>query len=153
MLFPEALYELSARDRQVTWLDPGMFGFPQLRSTAVGVNGSVSQQVPDGRVLLLFHACAFFDPAAAGTSTLRRLLIRPPVALTQEIWLRESRDIQWPASSNPANQNYELTFSGSLAVPPLWFVQAYGEFSAAAGNEIALNIAGMLIPAGNIQRV
>lgn len=155
--YPEALFELSGRDRQVTWLDPAFYGpvgatlTGALRSVTIGTDGSVSQQVPDGRALLLQHVCAYFAPGtAANNCSLQRILVRPPTALTLEMWLREQRI---EAADVDAAQGYELTWQGSLIVPPLWFVQAYGEFSAGADNEVAINIAGMLIPVGNFARV
>lgn len=152
--WPEGLYQLSARDRQVTWLDPLLDGptgatlVGPLRSVTIGTDGSVSRQVPDGRVLVLQSVVGYFAPGtAANANTLARLLIRPPTAGTLEVWLREQRQ------AAAAGFSTELAWQGSVIVPPQWFVQAYGEFDAGADNEIALNIAGILIPVGNVQRL
>jgi len=154
VFFPEGLYLLSDRDRQVTWLDPLLDGptgallTGPLRSVTIGTDGSVSRQVPDGRMLILQHVTAYFAPGtAANANTLARILIRPPTALTLEVWLREARQ------AAVAGFAQELTWQGSVIVPPLWYVQAYGEYDAGADNEVALNIAGILVPVGNISRI
>jgi len=72
VFFPEGLFTLSQRDQQVTWLDPGMYGFPGLRSVAIAADGSVSQQVPDGRCLLLQSVVALFQRGAAILTLLTR---------------------------------------------------------------------------------
>lgn len=156
MFFPEGLYTLSARDQQVTWLDPGMYGEASgipgpLYSNTIAGDGSVSQQVPEGRALILQHVLANFQPgpiaAPVQVSTLRRILVRPPNAGTTEVWLKEERN------ALAAGVALSLDWQGSLLVPPRWFVQAYAEYNGGVANELTLNIGGMLIPIGNVQRL
>lgn len=153
MFFPESLFLLSQRDAQVSWLDPANIGtpsgvfIPPLSSNAVGTDGSVSWQVPQGRALILQHVHCFFQPGGVQISSLRRILVRPAAAGTTEVWLHEERN------SLAAGVGQELTWQGSIILPERWYVQGYGEFNGGVANELVLSFAGLYIPLGNIQRI
>lgn len=144
--WPEGLFELSARDRQVTWLDPVLF-VTDLTAAAVAVD--VEYVVPDGRILLLQNAVADFGPGAAQTVLDAQIVVRPVLTVDPFCYLAVNY-YNTPAAPNGRFINW----SGSIIVPPTWQVQALGNFSAgAAGNFVSLAVAGLLCPVGNVARL
>jgi hypothetical protein len=143
VLFPEYLYQLSARDQQVTWLDPLITVVTQ--STA-GTAVTATYTVPNDRALILQAAVLVILAGAAQTSN--------------EAYLGASR-LATGAIFRFANSVYAaalqpdpLEFSGSLVIPAQWNVTGTAGFNAGvAANIVSLNIFGILIPIANIQRI
>lgn len=142
--FPEALYLLSDRDQQVTWLDPVLF---EANVSLAQLNVISAFIVPTGRLLLLQNAVGDFAAGAAQTVSNAQIVVRP-VATPNPYTLIAVNYY------GPAVQQRFINWSGSIVVPPGWQVQADGVFSAAAAaNYVDLAISGLLIPIGNVQRV
>lgn len=143
--WPEALYELSARDRQVTWLEPVIF-----RGNETGDNfGSVIYTVPDGRLLLLQNAYLQVWPDVGNQVTDWKILIGAPGPSFQETYLRASQGVTF--AINLVLNEY---WSGSVVVPEKWSVRGIGVFSGAAvGDYVDFSMHGLLVPIGNVQRV
>jgi hypothetical protein len=147
VLFPEFLFQLSARDQQVTWLDPLITD--QVVSAALTTVDALIR-VPDGRCLILTTAVTSVDPGAGQnfTAITLALLAPGPVATANVVEIAENR------TPGAADANFALAWSGAVLVPPGWAVLARNVFnSGVAANVTRLNITGMLIPVGNIQRV
>jgi hypothetical protein len=143
MFFPESLYLLSARDQQVSWLEPVFFR-EEVLDTQVGLE--IQYQVPQGRCLLLQTAVGDGAAGAAQTCDNLQVLARPPTANVQTYLA-----VSWYGG---ALQGRMVNFSGSVIVPELWIVMAQANFSAAANaNFVHLSISGLLIPIGNVVRV
>jgi hypothetical protein len=143
VIFPEYLYKLSSRDQQVTWLDPR---FDALSVAAAAASVQSTLRVPDGRVLVL--SAAVVDAIAGAAQTLDRIVLfcEPPDPST--ISFRISGGIF------AASVEQFVTWTGQLVIPPNWKVAATARFNAGvAANTVALSLAGILIPVGNIQRV
>lgn len=144
MFFPEQLYQLSARDLQVSWLDPS---YQRATNAAGGASMSlVWGNIPAGQIFLM-------------QSLVLRLNHVPPITLLDGwIGVRDLgplvtilSGLEAPGGATKA-QNY-VTWSGSLVVPPGWRFEAAATFSGAIGNIIEGFAAGILIPVANVQRV
>jgi len=142
--FPEFLFQLSSRDQQVTWLDP----FSQriiVSALSLGVEADAAR-VPLGKVLLLQSVAAQADPGAGQLVNSVVISLRPqpngpPVNLAA-------------IGSTAVDLLQFLNWSGSIIVPSEWLITANSSFNAAvAANQTVLDVIGMLIPVGNIQRV
>ena len=142
--FPELLYQLSARDQQVSWLDPIV---RTVSSSALSVTINARLQVPIGQVLLLQSAVSQLTPGAAQSILNNAITIIDP---TISIAIALAVDLV----AGPANVAKGLNWSGSIIVPPQWFIASTGSFSAAAvANVGQIDAVGLLIPVGNVQRV
>jgi hypothetical protein len=145
VLFPESLFKLSARDQQVTWLDPVILLFT---TTLAAVTVNSTFDVPDGRCLILFSGHCLAIPGAAQSVTRTRIVIRNP---SQNYIDLDSANINPPLAANAWGN---AKFHGQLMMPDGWQLRAEAEFSAgAAANRVDLSVVGLLIPIGNIQRV
>lgn len=140
------LYELSQRDQQVTWLDPTAFTL-----TASGLNTQVdaTYAVPVGLCLILMSLCGN-GSAGAGQNNIRITLeLSPPSDLGNFVAISEVTSAQ----IGVATPTLSLPWSGRLYIPQLWTIRCRSSFSASAfANFSELNVLGMLIPIGNIQR-
>jgi hypothetical protein len=146
VFFPEFLYQLSARDQQVTWLDPLI---QDQATTALLADISVDITVPDARILVLKNLTSQALPGAAqNVSTFHLLSLVPPTPGTNSIELTLIRN------ALAVGVNSILTWTGDVLVPPGWRVRARAVFNAAAAaNTVGLDVVGILIPVGNIQRL
>jgi hypothetical protein len=144
VFFPESLVRLSARDDQVTWLDP------LFTNVQISVANALAEPifiVPDPRALILTHMEAEFDPGAGQNIVTARVWVAPPTASAPFANLRHS------LNALAADVNLELTWDGQILIPPLWRVIATGIFNAGvAANLSRVTLAGMLIPVANVQR-
>lgn len=143
MFFPEALYLLSQRDQQVTWLDPVFAGVQQsdLLTTV-----STFYDVPDGRALILQNAHLHATPGAAQNRTGMQISVFRADVVAANVHLR--RDFAAAAGVGV------LHWVGSIIITPGWRLMGRGSFDAAANaNIVDLKVAGLLIPIGNVQRV
>lgn len=146
MLFPEALYLLSPRDQQVTWLDPLA---QQISNAAVAVavdSGII--RAPIERALILLNTAARVEPGAGQTSNSLNVRLVPPTVGSGQIVLTQQN---YTATATTFN----LIWTGQIIIPAGWGIVATGNFSAAPANpnNTFLNVIGMLIPTGNIQRL
>lgn len=144
MFFPEFLYQLSGRDQQVTWLDPSL---QSSSDAAAALTVAEIIQVPTGKVLLLQHVMNESSPGAGQNITNMLIDLLPPAG-TFTVRLKSDD------TDRAANTFFSLDWQGSIIVPPEWFIRAQSNFNAAvAVNTVALQVAGAIIPVGNIQRV
>jgi len=144
VLFPEFLYQLSARDQQVTWLDPVIARPETIDAAAFNV---ARFAVPDGRMLVVANVCLHSFTAGVTTISLMRLTLFPPAgAGVMDLAIRT------PVAGLTADV---LNLNGlEVLVPAQWIVEARTTFSAgAAGNTTRLNLAGILLPIANVQRI
>jgi hypothetical protein len=147
MFFPEFLFQLSARDQQVTWLDP-FAGDIVDTAAAVSVT-STGFTVPNARAFLLQSASAVANPGAAQAVTSIVVSVIRPDPDTTGARLSE-RD----SAAAAANTSKTANWAGSILVPPGWRVIATANFDAGvAVNNLRLGIVGLFIPIGNIQRI
>lgn len=148
MFFPEFLFQISQRDRQVTWLDP-VFDSLAVSAANVLVESSIDPHPTDDRAFILQSAIARGDAGAAQTCD----------SLAIAIQREEGGDfyrlaLTGNATAIAAGSIVALNWSGSVIVPPGWNIKARGNFNAGANaNQVDLDIVGMLIPIGNIQRI
>jgi len=146
MFFPEALYLLSQRDQQVTWLDP-VYNAAATGSAAASVS-SPAFTVPSSQAFVLQNVQGYADPGAGQNIALLEVYIGPPSPGTQ--FVRLVSDVLVKA----ADVNAAVHWSGSLIVPPAWRIIAEGTFNAGVQvNTVRLGVMGMFIPIGNIQRL
>jgi hypothetical protein len=143
-LFPEQLYELSARDRQVTWLDPF---YQRATQAAAAVNLSlVWGQVPEGRVLFLQSLAVRVIPAAPLIANSGWAGVQVPGASVVAHILTGM-----PFTTPPTPSVF--MWQGSILVPPRWQFEASVDFSGVGAHVIEGFAIGVLVPIGNIQRV
>lgn len=156
MFFPDALYTLSARDLQLTWLEPVLFS---TRVTAAGAFLQDRYEVPTDRMLLLQHVGLRLFPAATETIVVAQsgiLLANAGVTTTPP-----AVRLVMSTGAGTAQQNaavavqHWMSWQGSILVPPAWTVEAVGNFSpgAAATDVLELYVIGLLVPPGNVQRL
>lgn len=146
MLFPEFLFQLSARDQQVTWLDPLL---TLVSFSALTVTVAASFVVPDGKALILTSACGEALPDVTQLVTRIGLTTLPPTAPAGSGRLFAGANF-----SAGAGIQGTVNFSGAMIIPPQWTIRATGIFnSGVAANTTLLHLHGVLIPIGNIQRV
>lgn len=147
MFVPEFLYQLSARDQQVTWLDPIARVFVASVAAATVIP---SFTVPTDRVFILTNS--HISGVGGGAQTVARiaLALTPPGGLVAAGPNVDVEGLEVPGAPNIAR----LSWTGELMVPPAWMVSAIVLFSAGAvANTVNLNLNGCLIPVANIQRV
>lgn len=147
MFFPELLYQLSARDQQVSWLDPSVS-----RITAGAAAPTVTANlltVPAGLALILQALSVGLDPGAAQSILNVAFRILPPApAAAPEVLISN----EWFVLT--ANQNRAHNWQGSVLVPPGWRLACVGTFDAGAANNVVdASHMGILIPIGNVQRI
>lgn len=145
MRFPELLYQLSARDQQVTWLDP-RFDQQSTSLLAISVPTPVFQ-VPVDRVFVLCAAAVRADPGAGQNVDSLVIQILAPAG-SAGFNLKQRTEVA------AANINVDLDWTGEILLPPAWQIRGIGSFNAGAvANLVVHNFFGILIPVGNIQRV
>lgn len=146
MFFPEFLFQLSARDQQVTWVDP----LYAQRAPAAALAAAWSElitTVPEGRALVLTNAVAAGNPGGAQACTFLGIQTRPPT-LTPAFSLQAE---EFPVT---ASLTQTINWQGEVIVPPTWQVVLIATFDAAAiANAVSADLIGILIPVGNIARV
>lgn len=143
MFFPEFLYKLSARDEQVTWLDPVT---RRLSITNAAIFCGVDLLLPEGRALVLTQAICQTDPGAGQNVVSMRIYLQGPDQITH--------DLVKSNTALAANLNGNLDWQGEVIVLPGWRLGLEGEFNAAvAANVTSGSFMGLSIPIGNIQRV
>lgn len=144
MFFPEALFLLSARDQQVTWIDPVI---TRIDLTLAALSVNVVFTVPLGRVLILQHCESNADPGAAQNVVLQQIHVQHPSGAPQARLKRN--DVP-----GAADATMHLDWQGSILVPERWEVRSVADFNAlVAANSTQLTVIGALIPIGNIQRL
>ena len=142
--WPEALYQLAARDHQITWLDPVLF---HTFTAAAATTVEAKFTVPAGRMLLLQSATVEAVSGAAQTVSYLAVVAIPPVGGVPFVALAG----EWTTGA-PAKRF--VNWSGSVVIAPGWIIDGTADYSAgAAANTTGLAIAGLLIPVGNIQRI
>jgi hypothetical protein len=143
VFFPESLFLLSDRDRQVSWLDP-LITSPE--SSQMLATFEVSYTVPNGKALLLQSVHGVAVGGGAQTCSEIGLAVRT-TSLGTYTYLNSDFE-------TAAGADREVSWRGSVLVPERWLVLADAVFSAGvAANFLKLSIFGMLVPIGNIQRV
>lgn len=146
MLFPEFLYQLNARDQQVTWLEPL---FTQINPAAAlqAAWSELVYQVPNDRVLVLTHVFASANPGGAQGVTDLAIFARVPLSSPAYRLLFFSETIV-------AGLTRATRWQGELLLPPGWQIAISATFDAAAvANAVSADVAGVLIPTGTIQRL
>lgn len=142
--FPELLYQLSARDQQVTWLDP-LIQIASASAAQLSVDSVID--VPEGQVLLLKSVSSGATPGAAQNVDTQEILVnaRGATIATRLVGRRH----------NPGSAISDfINWTGTILVPAGWQIRGRGTFSAgAAANATSLHVVGTLIPLGNVQRV
>lgn len=144
MFFPEFLYQLSARDQQVTWLDPQL-GTVVTSTAATSVSSSLT--VPDARLLVV---TALNLEAAPGLAQNITQMFLGFFNVATNVLASLTEDLV----AKGANAASSIDWQGEIVLPPGWGIRATGSFNAAAAaNQVILTVAGILIPIGNVQRV
>lgn len=144
MIFPEALYELSPRDRNVTWLDPLVLHLDNGGGAAAGSQELVVE-IPEGRVLMLHSACMAVRTLAVETTTLMLLQAQRFVGGV-EFNLKQA----FPGVTGRS----QLDWQGEILIPSELRVRAFFSFSGVVQNKVIdFDLFGMLLPVGNIQRI
>lgn len=145
MFVPEFLYRLSARDEQVTWFDPV---YDQVGQSSTGANHvNVSSAVPTGRAWLITHILATGNPAPAENVIAINITLLDPLG-TERLRLRDLEQ------ALVGGAIAEALWNGEIMLLPGWTVRSAVSKNAAVSNMISfLNVFGVLIPIGNIQRV
>lgn len=145
MFFPEFLLRLSQRDEQVTWLDPLLI--ERVEAVANVTVATLPATIPTDRALIIQTVVGQATPGAAQSVTELLLQIIAPGSNLLIDFAGESFPVV-------ANQARHLNWSGSILIPPGWGVRARAAFDAgAAVNTARMELIGMFIPVGNIQRV
>jgi len=146
VLFPEALFLLSARDQQVTWLDPVLLDVEQTGLLVASVD-QLLLTVPPDRALLLYNIALRSAPGAAQFVTDSLITVSPS---TTGVAVRVVGD----TTDYAANVVSFLNWQGTMLIPPTWRIFANMRWNAgAAANSWRVGLHGLLIPAGNIQRL
>jgi len=143
---PEHLYQLTARDQRLTWLDPVLV-FEKLTGTLLTID--LTFTVPDGRLLGLQHVFLNVLPAAATVAQQKVVELLPPgtTQLPKPCLIRS--DV-----NSGSGVSGQFNWQGEILVPSLWRVHAQAIFNAATGNNsLELSLVGALMPIGNVQRV
>ena len=150
-LFPEQLYRLSARDQQVTWLDPF---YQRATQAAAALNLSlVWGPVPEGRVLFLQSLLVRCIPGAGARLTGGWVGVQVPGASVVAYLLAGlTPEIADPVPPGTGPVRF-IAWSGSILVPPRWQFEASVDFGAVAASVIEGTAVGVLVPIGNVQRV
>jgi hypothetical protein len=142
VFFPEFLLKLSARDEQITWLDPLSDNVSALTATA---SLTVTFTLPDTRALIL-QAANVRGIAGVGQTCDRLQIVLSPRATAAGNALL----LEYVAAALENSRSW----SGSLLVPPQWVIQGNVRFNAGvAANDVRLSLFGMFIPVANIQRI
>lgn len=142
------LYELTPRDMQRSWLDPLAF---KVLNSVVAINVNNTYVVPTAQALILYSANVASFAGATQTVTSQDLYISAEgdAALVRIVG-------QTAAESSSAGPTpiLNLNWSGYIVVPQLWTIRATSIFSGSVNaNQSEMSLIGMLIPAGNFQRV
>lgn len=144
MFFPEQLYLLSARDLQVSWLDPLLRRVTDSQN-AVQVAANFTTGID--RILILQSVHGAYSPGAGQNIVDADLSIKNPQG---NFGVR----LRTLLNALGAGVTAELTWQGSLLVPPGWFLSAFADFNAGvAPNNVELSVAGIIIPRANVQGV
>lgn len=144
MFFPESLFLLSSRDQQVTWLDPLI---RRISATIAAGTVEAFEEVPVDRALIVQSLAMHALPGAAQNIENMAIALTPP-GNGARIFVTVDR------TTRAVNLQAALNWTGSIIVPPGWNVTVSGGFGAAAvANSVVLDIIGMLIPIGNVQRI
>lgn len=147
MLFPEQLYELTARDQQTRWLVFNR-GYGTLSQASTSIRGpQIAYQVPVDKIFLCYTAHAEFIAGGGGQQvTIGAIEINEDVfgfGLYQSVE-RTRNDTGLTRFFQQSNQKPFIVPGGS-------FLAAYGGFSAGAGaNTVNFSWSGILIPKGNV---
>jgi len=145
VFFPEFLYQLSAKDQQVTWLDPVT---DIISATINQTTIDLIFTVPDGRALILKALQIFAIPGAGQTTSVRQLHVNRRAPDTSEIRLVRS-DVVLGAGV-AGNEDWQ----GEILLMPGWRLFGRAVFNALVNaNTVNLSLAGILIPIANIQRI
>lgn len=145
MFFPEFLYQLTARDQQVTWLDPTLRA--DSTSAAAASVSSTIFTIPQGQVLILLNAMCRGTPGGAQFVARTRIDVLPPAA-SNNFFLASDDTI------GGAGLSLSVTWTGEVLIPATWQLRGVADFNAGAvANTIEFHFMGILIPAANIQRV
>jgi len=149
-MFPELLYRLQPgeEDRGMEWLTPH---FAIASQSTAGTSVEAFADMPNDRYFLLQSAAALADPGAGQIVTrLNIQLQREFISITSIAAVLAYHG----GVSGVADRDHGLAWSGSLLVPPRYRILANANFNAGAvANLVLLDIAGLFIPVGNIQRV
>lgn len=149
MFLPEGLYTLSARDQQVTWLDPL---FTRVELVAAAADLQANYVVPDGRALILQSVHTYGEGGGAQNCTYIEIALDLPGSPLTYTYL-SSHYLGAPGAAVIGNNRAQM-WSGSIVVPEKWRVAGAAGFSAAAlANSVFHSVVGLLIPIGNIQRI
>jgi hypothetical protein len=149
--WPEALFLLSDRDRQVTWLDPVIVKTDNLPGELVA-DIQLNYVVPQGRALLLQSVHVFGGAGAGQTCTYIEIALDLPGSPGAYTYLSTN----YPGSPGAPAVGVERQafWSGSVLVPERWRVAGAAGFNAAAQpNQVVHSVVGLLLPMGNIARI
>lgn len=148
MLVPEQLIRLSARDQQVTWLDPLII--------SVGLSQAIidiavdSAQVPLGRMFILSHASMDITPGGGAQVFTQQIRLHsgPPPNLLPFVTLKQQ------LSNVPlAGDEGSLDWDGHVYLMPGQFLRARATLSSGVPvHTINLQAWGILVPIANVQR-
>lgn len=149
-MFPEFLFQLSARDQQVSWLDP-VANVISVSQTAVELTATYT--VPNDRVLLLEYVTAFLRPFSTQNIAIDTgIFVAPPLAAVSGTivlrWLT-----QRTVALGAGVRDFQFA-DPHIIVPASWRVMCKASFNAGASlNDLVFSVFGTLIPLGNIQRI
>lgn len=143
---PEGLYTSTLRDS----LSPGLEIFLRDISTSTnGVNVEAIINIPSDRILILSAATNRAEFTAGVGNGLENMVITVTgPSPFDRIVIASTGDIS-PVGA--VNIQRALSFSGEVWVPAGGFVSAIANFTVAdASNNVLLELAGVLIPRGNV---
>lgn len=143
------LYELTPRDRHITWLDPIVF---EAEASGAAAFLEAFFQVPPDRVLLLYNVCGLANSGAAQNATNLDLNMATPIpggGFDRFVIKRRQAPTDFVATPLASIQ-----WDGSMVIPSSKLISLSVNYSAgAAVNFAVLTVFGMLIPNGNFQRL
>lgn len=144
----EQLYRLSARDEQLSWLQPVILGQLQgAASTAVGAGWTI----PKSALVVAKKIFVRAIPAAGQRALLVQALLSPPEPSTAFVLLGSKDVSNIPTVALQHDLTVEL---GDMYISENWRITGQVLYDAGVGfNQLNVSFTGVQIPNGNVDRV
>lgn len=144
MSIGDFLYQLTARDRQVTGLEAVFFDFGLGSVAATNVACPFTYTVPRGRALKVNSASLVMLPGATADNSNAYIIASDSSGQSYQIYAKTFYQ-------TTGRQARSADFSPELVIPAGVVLSAVGVFSnATAANQIQAGFSGLLLPRGSI---